>query len=260
MVGADVSIVPAYSALFTKKITETIRSEKLTDFIITDDFAQGNLINDLLMRKKALGLNNVIVLHVPVAGVTVNPMMTAVQETKHICLKGFYRPICMEELLAAYGRHPVAYATEENNDTAFILHTSDTTSGVGKPVALSDEAFNNAASAFYETEGLVLPQDNLSTAVIVDLSNAYSMIDQVHVSFAMGASVALAPGGVLNPWFYIIIPHYDITFLFTISAMFERWMHMTLFLFLTEISKNSPTSAGGGMNCDTGLRLFTHPI
>ena len=44
MVGADVSIIPAYSALFTKKITESIRSEKLTDFIITDDFAQGNLI------------------------------------------------------------------------------------------------------------------------------------------------------------------------------------------------------------------------
>ena len=45
MVGADVSLVPAYSALFTKKITETIRSERLTDFIITDDFAQANLIN-----------------------------------------------------------------------------------------------------------------------------------------------------------------------------------------------------------------------
>ena len=100
------------------------------------------------MRKKTLGLNNVIVLHVPVAGVTVNPMMTAVQETKHICLKGFYRPICMEELLAAYGRHPVAYASEESSDTAFILHTSGTTSGVGKPVALSDEAFNRDKQEF----------------------------------------------------------------------------------------------------------------
>lgn len=134
MVGADVSIVPAYSALFTKKITETIRSEKLTDFIITDDFAQGNLINDLLMQQKTLGLNNVIVLHVPVAGATVNPMMTAVQETKHIYLKGFYRPICMEELLAAYDRHPVAYASEESSDTAFILHTSGTTSGMKRRI------------------------------------------------------------------------------------------------------------------------------
>ena len=95
MVGADVSLVPAYSALFTKKITETIRSERLTDFIITDDFAQANLINDLLVQQKALGLNHVIVHHVPVTGVTVHPMATAIQEAKFQYLKGLYGPICM---------------------------------------------------------------------------------------------------------------------------------------------------------------------
>lgn len=226
MVGAEVSLVPAYSALFTKRITETICSEKLTDFIITDDFAQANLINELLVQRKQLGLNNVIVLHVPVAGVTVHPMLTAVQETKFQCLKGLYGPICMDELLAAYGSHPVAYAAEDSCDTAFILHTSGTTGGAGKPVALSDTAFNAAASGFYDMEGLTLPWENLATAVIVDLSNAYSIIDQVHVPFAMGASVAVAPGGVLNPWFHKAIPHYGISFLFTISAMFERWMKL----------------------------------
>ena len=226
MVGADVSLVPGYSALFTKKITETIRSERLTDFIITDDFAQANLINDLLVQRKALGLNNVIVLHVPVAGVTVNPMATAIQEAKYYYLKGLYGPICMDELLAAYGSHPVAYAAEDSSATAFILHTSGTTSGAGKPVALSDEAFNAAAACFYALEGRIPPRSELTTAVIVDLSNAYSAIDQVHVPFAMGAAVVMAPGGVLNPWFYKAIPHYGITFLFTISAMFERWMKL----------------------------------
>ena len=226
MVGADVSLVPAYSALFTKKITETIRSERLTDFIITDDFAQANLIGDLLVERKALGLNNVIVLHVPVAGVTVHPLVTAVQEAKHLYLKGLFGPICMDELLAAYGSHPVAYAAEDSSDTAFILHTSGTTSGAGKPVALSDAAFNAAAAGFYALEGRIPPRAELSTAVIVDLSNAYSAIDQVHVPFAMGAAVAMVPGGVLNPWFHKVIPHCGITFLFTISAMFERWMKL----------------------------------
>lgn len=226
MVGADVSLVPGYSALFTKKITETIRSERLTDFIITDDFAQANLIGDLLVQRKALGLHNVIVLHVPVAGVTVNPIATAVQEAKYLYLKGLYGPICMDELLAAYGSHPVAYAAEDSSDTAFILHTSGTTGGAGKPVALSDAAFNAAAAGFFALEGRIPPRKELVTAVIVDLSNAYSAIDQVHVPFAMGAAVAVAPGGVLNPWFHKAIPHYGITFLFTISAMFERWMKL----------------------------------
>lgn len=226
MVGADVSLVPGYSALFTKKITETIRSERLTDFIITDDFAQANLINDLLVQRKALGLNNVIVLHVPVAGVTVHPIATAVQEAKYGCLKGLYGPICMDALLAAYGSHPVAYAAEDSSDTAFILHTSGTTGGAGKPVALSDAAFNAAAAGFYALEGRIPPRSALTTAVIVDLSNAYSAVDQMHVPFAMGAAVVMAPGGVLNPWFYKAIPHYGITFLFAISAMFERWMKL----------------------------------
>ena len=228
MTGAEVSLVPAYSALFTKKIMETIRSENLTDFIVTDDFAQGGLVHDLLAQKKALGLNHVIILHIPVTGVTVNPMLTAVQEAKHEYLKGLYghRQICMDELLEEYDRYPISYAPEESSDTAFILHTSGTTSGAGKPVVLSDKAFNAAASGFFEIDGLDLPYDDLETAVIVDLSNAYSIIDQVHVPFAIGAAVAVAPGGVLNPWFYKAIPHYRITFLFTISAMFERWMKL----------------------------------
>jgi acyl-coenzyme A synthetase/AMP-(fatty) acid ligase len=108
----------------------------------------------------------------------------------------------MDELLAVHGNHPVCYAPEESGDTAFILHTSGTTTGAGRPVALSDAACNAAAAVFYHMKELPLPMDHLVTAVIVDLSNAYSMIDQVHLPLVMGAKVVLAPGGILNPWFY----------------------------------------------------------
>ncbi len=42
----------------------------------------------------------------------------------------------------------------------------------------------------------------------------------------MGAKVVLAPGGILNPWFYRAVAKYEISVLFTISAMFERWMKL----------------------------------
>ncbi|SEP66155.1 Acyl-CoA synthetase (AMP-forming)/AMP-acid ligase II [Lachnospiraceae bacterium NE2001] len=226
MVGADVSIIPTYSALTPKKVLQTIRNENLTDFIITDDFAQINLIYDLLTERSELGLNNVIILHVPITGVTVTPMLTAAQEAKYQYLKGQFKPVCMDELLTIYGNHPVSYADKTSGDTALILHTSGTTSGTGKPVALSDSAVNSAASIFYDMPELDLPWDNLVTAVIVDLSNAYGLIDQVHLPFAVGATVVVAPGGILNPWFYKAIPAHRITFLFTISAMFMRWMKM----------------------------------
>lgn len=226
MVGAGVSLVPAYSALTPKRVFNTIKSEHLTDFIVTDDFAQANIVNDLLVRRKELGINNVIVLHVPVKGPSVNPALTAIQESKYAYLKGLYGPVYMDSLLAAYDSHPVSYAPEDSTDTSVILHTSGTTSGTGKPVAMSDNALNSAAAGFYDMDDLDLPWDDLVTAVIVDLSNAYSMIDQVHVPFAMGATVAMVPGGILNPWFYKAIPEFGISFMFTISAMFERWMKM----------------------------------
>ena len=226
MTGAEVSVIPAYSAFTPGRIMQTIRSEKLTDFIITDDFAQQNLIYELLTKQKELGLRNIIVLHVPVAGVTVNHALTAMQESKYAYLKAFYGPVFMDTLLAAYGNTPVSYADEKSSGTALILHTTGTTSGTGKPVPLSDSALNAAAACFYEDAGLDLPWDDLVTSAIVDLSNAYSMIDQVHVPFAMGAAVVCVPGGVLNPRFYRAIPQYGISFLFTISAMFERWMKL----------------------------------
>ena len=224
MVGTDVSIVPAYSALMPKRIMETIRKEKLTDIIITDDFAQINLMHDLILNRDYLGLNNIIILHVPIAGVTVNKALSAAQESKYGYLKFWVGPICMDELLKAYDNYPVQYADETSSDTAFILHTSGTTSGAGKPVPLSDRAMNAAAATFYQMQDLKLPWENLVTAVIVDLSNAYGIVDQVHLPFAMGAEVVTNPGGVLNPWFCKAIPHHHITFLFTISAMFERWI------------------------------------
>ena len=226
MTGADVSLVPAYSALTPKRVFNTIKSEHLTDFIVTDDFAQANIINDLLVRRKELGINNVIVIHVPVKGPAVNAAVTAIQESKYAYLKTLYAPIYMDNLLAAYGNHPVSYDSEDSTDTAVILHTSGTTSGTGKPVAMSDRALNAAAAGFYDMDDLDLPWDDLVTAVIVDLSNAYGLIDQVHLPFAMGATVAVVPGGILNPWFYKAISGFGITFMFTISAMFERWMKM----------------------------------
>ena len=157
MVGADVSLVPSYSALTPEKLLNTIVAEKLTDFIVTDDFAQPNLITNLFMRQKELGLRNIIILHVPVVGATVHPTLRAAQEAKYLQLKLMYGSACMENLLAACADGSVNYMSVECSDTACILHTSGTTGGVGKPVALSDAALNASATCFYEKEDLNLP-------------------------------------------------------------------------------------------------------
>ncbi|MBR3226197.1 MAG: acyl--CoA ligase [Atopobiaceae bacterium] len=226
MVGAQTSLVASWKAFNSTQIEETIRQEKLTDFIVTDDLAQPDLVRELLRKRKELGLNHVIVLHVTMAGATAMPVMTASQDFKNVSMKMLYWPYCMETLLARYGNGPVHYAQQETDENALIMHTTGTTSGTGKPVPMSDNALNAAVQSFMKIKNISLPFDHLVTATMLDLSNSYGIIDQVHLPFAMGATLVTVPLGFLNPWFYKAISAYRISFLFSASYMFDRWMKM----------------------------------
>ncbi len=226
MVGAQTSIVASWKAFNATQIEETIRQEKLTDFIVTDDLAQPDLVGELLRKQKELGLNHVIVMHVTMAGATAMPVMTASQDMKNISMKMLYWPYCMETLLARYGNGPVHYAQQETDENALIMHTTGTTSGTGKPVPMSDNALNAAVQGFMKIKNISLPFDHLVTATMLDLSNSYGIIDQVHLPFSMGATLVTVPLGFLNPWFYKAISAYRISFLFSASYMFDRWMKM----------------------------------
>ena len=226
MVGAQVSLVASWSAFNFDRIAETIRQEKLTDFIVTDDLAQPDLVRELMRRRKELGLNHVIILHVTMAGATAMPVMTAAQEAKNASMKALFWPICMETLLARYNGRPVRYAQQETDENALIIHTTGTTSGTGKSVPMSDGALNAVPVSFMQLKQFSLPYDHLVTATMLDLSNSYGIINQVHLPFSMGATLVTVPLGFLNPWFYKAISAYRISFLFSASYMFDRWMKM----------------------------------
>ena len=226
MVGAQCSMVASWSAFNFVRIEETIRQERLTDFIITDDLAQPDLIGELVSKRKELGLRNVIVLHVVMGGATAMPVMTAAQELKNAAIKALYWPICMETLLMRYGNRPVYYAKHDVDDNALIMHTTGTTSGTGKPVPMSDSALNAVDVSFMNLKSLSLPFDHLVTATLLDLSNSYGIINQVHLPFAMGATLVTIPLGFINPWFHKAIEANRISFLFSASYMFDRWLKM----------------------------------
>ena len=226
MVGAQVSLVASWSAFNFERIAETVRQENLTDFIVTDDLAQPDLVRELMRRRKELGLNHVIVLHVTMAGATAMPVMTAAQEAKSMSMRTLFWPICMETLLARYGTREVHYAQQATDKNALIIHTTGTTSGTGKPVPMSDGALNSVPISFMQLKGISLPFDHLVTATMLDLSNSYGIIDQVHLPFAMGATLVTVPLGFLNPWFYKAISAYRISFLFSAGYMFDRWIKM----------------------------------
>ena len=226
MVGAEVSIVAGFRALKPNVILKTIRDEKLTDFIVTDDFAQPYLLNELLGRKDELGLRNVILLHLPVSGSTADPMMSAMQEAKYLYYKQWYAPICMDILLDIYGSRTVSYASDESTANAIILHSTGTTSGTGKPIPLSDEAFNSVNTTFRTLAEIDAMSHDSVSSVIVDLSNSYSIMDQVHGPLSLGGMIVIVSGGAMNPMYYNAIPEFGMTFLFAISAMLDQWLKL----------------------------------
>lgn len=228
MVGAQVSLVASWASFNVDRIKQTILDEKLTDFILTDDLAQPDLVGELLRKRRELGLRHVIILHVHMVGATSYPVIMAGQEAKSALMKTLYGPICMETLLASFGigSRSVRNSSGEPDETAFILHTTGTTSGTGKPVPLSDGAFNAAVGRFMEMKDLSLPFDNLISSTMVDFSNSYGIIDQVHLPFAMGATVVTIPFGLLNPLFYRAISTYRVSFFFSVNSMFERWIKL----------------------------------
>ena len=204
MVGAEISIVPSYSVFRPERVKQTIREEKLTDFILTDDFAQPNLIKDLHDRKKELGLRNVILLHVPLKGDTINPVLTAFQEMKWMFLRSHFFPIAMENLLAAHENDPVCYASEESHDSAFILHTSGTTKGTRKMLPFTDKVFNDSLNMMPEGHhSLIEGPDKykpLRLIQLFDMSSVMALAGMIHGPLAHGDTLVMTFFGFMHPF------------------------------------------------------------
>ena len=62
------------------------------------------------------------------------------------------------------------------------------------------------------------------SGMLVDMSNSYSMLNQIHVPLTLGGTVAAVPGGAMNPHFHMAVPEYGFTVLFAISALLEHWL------------------------------------
>ena len=222
MVGAQISMLGTPFSFSQKKIISAIENEKLTDLILTDDFAQPKIIFDLLMKKQSLGLNNII-MHIPAAGGTVDKMMTYGQEYKYAYMKQWLSPVCMDTLIAQYANTQIDYAENVSDDHCVYVHTSGTTSGMGKPVPLSDKALNIMGTIYDTYESFSFLKKDLVSAVTIDLSNSYALVNQMHALLAVGGTMANVPFGPFNPLLYKAVPEFKVSLLLCTSALLDMW-------------------------------------
>ena len=227
MTGAEVSLLSSLSVLRTEKILQAVKDEHLTDLILTDEMIQEKTLRKIILEKDELGLRFVLLLHLPMGGSTVPAPMTMSFEQKTAMLRSVWGPLYMDFLVNVYGHTPVSYAEPESCDTAAIIHTSGTTGGSGKPIVMSDRALNAMIRMVVKSKSYDdrLKQDPVC-ALMVDLSNAYGIIIQVHLPLCLGGKVVTVPGNGLNPLFFRAIPAEGVSVLFCTGAVLEMWMKM----------------------------------
>ena len=227
MTGAEVSLISSLSVLRAEKLMQVVADEHLTDLVITDELIQENTLRKLIWEKDALGLRFILLLHVPMGGAAVPAPMAFSFEQKSMIIRNQWAPLYMDFLIQIYGNTPISYAPSASSVTAAIIHTSGTTGGSGTPIVMSDKALNTmcrlvAGSALYDER---LKKDPVC-ALMVDLSNAYGIIIQVHMPLCFGGKVVTVPGNGLNPLFYQVIPAEKVSVLFCTGAVMEMWMKM----------------------------------
>lgn len=226
MVGAETSVIAVFSIFSLHKIIQTVQQEHLTDLILTDDFLQPDVFAALLHQKERLGLRNILYLHIPIGGKSIDRGLSYMQEQKYVGLWNWIAPYTMDQLMAQHENYPVDVMDQGSSDTSFILHTSGTTSGTGKPIPLSDKTLNFSGRSYHHLPGLEEMTRNAVCGLTVDLSNAYGLVNQLHAPLALNASVALVPGAAFNPLYHKSIPALGINVLFCTSAQLEMWMHL----------------------------------
>ncbi len=224
MTGAEVSVLGLFFCLSIKKLLQSVKNEKLTDLILTDDIIQPEVFMQIYSLKNQYGLNNVLYLHVPIDGACVEQMYSNSHEVKYSYIKCWIAPVCMETLLCQYGDGEIDYADNESGDTSFILHTSGTSTGTGKPIPLSDKGLNFFGKCYSQLQGIDELTKDAVCAVTIDFSNAYSLVNQVHAVLAINGTIVLTPGVTMNPQLYKAISAYGVTVMFCTSITLETWI------------------------------------
>ena len=243
MTGASVSMLHRIDVLVPDALEKAIRKEGITDLVLYDTFLQPSILEGILRKQSELGLRNIIVVHDRLDGFLAPEGMREQSRMKCLQLRRMKGVLLMDDLLEQYEATPIIYGSGESRDDAVILHSSGTTSGVHKPIPFSDRAVNEAAFRLLSDKRFNAFEGTAVSALGMDFSGAYSLIDMVHLPFSFGGKVITLPLGLFNPRFPKAIEKYRINILFAGSIWFENWIKMKQDLNLSTLKF---VFAGGG--------------
>ena len=210
MTGTSVSLLHELDILDHKRWDRMIEKEGITDLLLTDRKITSERLRFICKNRDRLGIGNVIVFHDP-----------AEEKDNTEIFKKTEGVLFMDELLDEYVDADISFGSGKVRDDAVIFHTSGTTSGIHKPVPMSDRGFNEAAARLLK-DARFSNLDDVVSVLSVELTSAYGACDMLHLPLGYGGTVVLMPDGAGEKQMLKAIREYRVSILFAVRDLFEQ--------------------------------------
>ena len=198
MTGTSVSLIHPLYMRDIEHLTTFVKKEHITDIVLASDLITPGELRTIIDAKKTLKIKNVIVYQY--SGMQDAPGINSKNRKNHgyVELKKVQGARFLDDLKNEYMGTPIHYGSDDPKEGAIVFHTSGTTSGIHKPVPLSDSAFNESAARILRDKRFSNLK-NMVTLMMMEPIAAYSACDQMHVPLSFGGTICMLSSRPDNP-------------------------------------------------------------
>ena len=249
MTGASVSVIHMFDVLDEERWEKMIEMEGITDIIINDDRIPPDLIQRIIDAKDDTGIRNVI-LHLS-EGHSRRPAARHHEQRRNRRYADLEDVLYMEELFEEYAGTQISYCYEQD-DAAVIVHTSGTTSGIHKPIPLSDRGFNEASARLLR-DPRFQSIEHVVVMMMLDMTAAFGLCDQMNLPLCFGGTLLILNMPPMSPAVIRSIIDSKVSVAFANPMMLDM---ITKLPFTPDLSSIEFIFAGGGpMSVDVQKRF-----
>ncbi len=234
MTGAGLSVLHELDILDTKRWDALIEKEGITDILVSRQALETihtnrKVVNNALDSCERLGIKKLIILDTTDGGsgrVRDRGLRKWAEKYDFV----FF----MSDLMDKYQGTPVSCETDESNYPAVIVHTSGTTSGIHKPIPMSDKAFNESAARLLRDERFNSLK-KVVTVMTLSITSSYGMCDMLHLPLSYGGTIILADYSKPDIKLIRLLEKERPTVLFAIPGLLELFIMLGIYPDLSSL-------------------------
>ncbi len=234
MTGASISIVHPVDVKHADRFEAYVEKEGITDMILASDIISPDELRHILDSKKKLSLKNIIVYYFEPNSGEKKGAARWHKNPAYMALKNINGAKFLDDLKEECKGTPIYYDSDESKEAAIVFHTSGTTSGVHKPVPLSDSAFNESAARLLRDERFSCLK-SMVTMMTMEPIAAYSCCDMLHLPLAYGGTVVVLTTPYESPATLKSIIDNKVSILFTGAIWFDAMERIPFKMNLSNI-------------------------